>query len=75
MKLKHRKVTQDFDIPVKLLIKNAVFFAEYLYIFFKKAIELSKFPSSLKPANVMSVFKKKLAETRKRTVDQLVFSQ
>ena len=58
MKLKHKKTTQDSGIPVKVLKENADFFAEYLYIFFNEAIESSKFPSSLKQANITPVFKK-----------------
>ena len=34
MKLKHKKATQDSDIPVKVLKENADFFAKYVYIFF-----------------------------------------
>ena len=62
MKLKHKKATQDSDIPVKILKENADFFAEYLYIFFNEAIELSKFPSSLKQAYITPVFSKKQKE-------------
>ena len=58
MKLKHKKATQDPDIPVNVLKENAIFFAKYLYIFFNEAAESSKFLSSLKPANITSVFKK-----------------
>ena len=58
MKLKHKKATQDSDIPVKVLKENADFLAEYLYIFFNEAIESSKFLSSLKQANITAVFKK-----------------
>ena len=54
----HKKATQDSDIPVKVLKENADFFAEYFYIFFNEAIESSKFPSSLKQANITPVFKK-----------------
>ena len=38
--------------------ENGDFFAEYLYIFFNEAIESSKFPSSLKQANITPVFKR-----------------
>ena len=58
IKLKQKKATQDCDIHVKVLKENAYFFAEYLYIFSNKAIKSSKFPSSLKQANIMLVFKK-----------------
>ena len=58
IKLKQKKATQDSDIHVKLLKENAYFFAEYLYIFSNKAIKSSRFPSLLKQANIMLVFKK-----------------
>ena len=58
MKFKHKKTTQDSDIPVKVLEQKAAFFAEYSYIIFNKAIESSKFPSSLKKTNITPVFKK-----------------
>ena len=35
-----------------------IFFAKYLYIFFNEAIELPKFPSSFKLANITPVLKK-----------------
>ena len=57
MKLKHKKLSQDYAIPVKVLKENADFLAEYLYIFFNKVTELSKFPSWLKNANITAVFK------------------
>ena len=74
MKLKHKKATQGSDIPVKVLKEIAGFFAKYLYIFFNEAVESSKFPSSLKQANIKPAFKK-VAKTRKRTIDQSVFSR
>ena len=58
MKLKHKKATQDSDIPVKFLKENATFSAEYLYMFFNETIESSKLPSSLKQANITPVFEK-----------------
>ena len=38
--------------------ETLIFSAECLYIFFNEAIELPKFSSSLKRANIMPVFKK-----------------
>ena len=58
MKLKHKKATQDSDIPVKVLKESADIFAEFLYIFFNEAIVSSKFPSSLKQCNITPVFRK-----------------
>ena len=59
MKLKHKKTSQNnlYVIPVKVLKENADFLIEYLYIFFNKVTELSKFPSWLKNANITAVFK------------------
>ena len=74
MKLKHKKATQGSDISVKVLKENAVFFAKYLYTFFNEAVESSKFPSSLKQANITPAFKK-VAKIRKRTIDQSEFSR
>ena len=74
MKLKHKKATQGSDIHVKVLKENAGFFAKYLYIFFNEAVESSKFPSSLKQTNITPAFKK-VPKTRKRTIDQSVFSR
>ena len=52
MKLKHKRATQDSDI------KTQICFAEYLYMFLIETIELSKFSSSLKQANIIPVFKR-----------------
>ena len=43
MKLKHRKVTQDFDIPVKLLIKNAVFLQNIFTYSLRKQLNYQSF--------------------------------
>ena len=73
MKLKHKKTSQNnlYVIPVKVLKENADFLIEYLYIFFNKVTELSKFPSWLKNANITA----NITEIRKRTIDQSVFSR
>ena len=51
------KAVQDTDIPVKILKENAEYFAEYICFQFSEAIYISKFPASLKFANVTPVFK------------------
>ena len=43
MKLKHRKVTQDFDILVKLLIKNAVFLPNVFTYYLTKQLNYQSF--------------------------------
>ena len=45
-------VTQETDIPVKILKDNKDFVAGYFQLFFNYAITLSKFPSSLEMANI-----------------------
>ena len=63
MKLKHKKVTHNSGIPVKVLkktfcLKEKAFCRISLHIFFNETIESSKFPTSLKQANITPVFKK-----------------
>ena len=58
MKVKHKKSTQDFNIPVKVLEENADFFFRISSNIFNEAIGSSKFPSSLKHANFTPIFKK-----------------
>ena len=48
---------QDTDIPVKILIENADYFAEHICLQFNETIFSSKFPTSFKFANVTPVFK------------------
>ena len=43
MKLKHRKVTQDFDILVKLLIKNTVFLPNIFTYYLTKQLNYQSF--------------------------------
>ena len=57
-KLNLKNLTQEADIPVKVLKDNKEFFAGYFQMFFDGAITSSKFPSSLKMAYVKAVFKK-----------------
>ena len=57
-KLNPKKVTQEKDIPVKILKGNKYFLAGYSQMFFNDAIKSCKFPSSLKMANIKAVFMK-----------------
>ena len=57
-KLNPTKVTQETDTPVNIFKDNKEFFAGYFQTFFNDAIVSSKFPSSLKMANIKAVFKK-----------------
>ena len=51
------KASQDSDIPTKIIKKNPDIFS-ILFKEFNKSLELCKFPSSLKMANVTPVYKK-----------------
>ena len=57
-KLNLKKLTQEADIPVKILKDSKDFFAGYFQMFFNDAITPSKFPSPLKMAYIKAVFKK-----------------
>ena len=52
------KAIQESDIPVKIVKENKNFFAEAICFYFNKSLENGKFPSCLKLANIMAVFKK-----------------
>ena len=52
------KPSQDTDIPTKIIKKNPDFFSDILFKEFNKSLEICKFPSSLKMANVTPVYKK-----------------
>ena len=51
------KASQDTDLPVKILKKNADCFAEFICIQFNDSVNSSKFPSSFKCANITPIFK------------------
>ena len=51
------KASQDSDIPTKIIKKNPDIFS-ILFKEFNKSLEICKFPSSLKMANVTPVYKK-----------------
>ena len=54
LKLETSKACQDTDI----IKENADLFADTLFVSFNDSVEKSNFPSSLKKANIMPVFKK-----------------
>ena len=51
-KLNPKKVTQETDIPVKILKDNKDFFAGYFQMFFTDTITSSNFPPFLKMENI-----------------------
>ena len=52
------KASQDSDIPTKIIKKNSDIFSDILFKEFNKSLEICKFPSCLKMANVTPVYKK-----------------
>ena len=52
------KACQDSDIPSKIIKENADIFTDFLFSSFNNSINNSEFPSVLKLANVIPVFKK-----------------
>ena len=62
------KVSQDNDLPSKILKENADYFAEFICIQFNDSVNSSKFPSSFKCANI-TPFSKMNQETIKQTTD------
>ena len=61
------KVSQDTDIPAKILKEDADYFADSLiYIYFNESISSSKFPSSFKCATSL-LFSKCYQKTIKIT--------
>ena len=52
------KACQDTDIPTKIIKENADIFADILLARFNDSVEKSNFPSTLKKANIMPVFKR-----------------
>ena len=52
------KASQDSDIPTKIIKKNSDIFFNILFKEFNKSLEIYKFPSCLKMANVALFYKK-----------------
>ena len=66
------KASQDSDIPTKIIKKNSDIFSDILFEEFNKSLEICKFPSCLKMANVTPVYKKGI-DLAKITIVQSVF--
>ena len=58
LKLNVAKVSEDPDIPIKIIKKYSDIFSYILFKEFNKSLEICKFPSCLKMANVTPVYKK-----------------
>ena len=56
--LDKKKASQDTDIPTRIIKENADIIAKFLFLNFNNAVRESKFPDSLKNANVTPVYKK-----------------
>ena len=56
--LKVNKATQNTDIPTKLIKKNLVIFADFIFENLNDSISYSVFPSALNLANITPVHKK-----------------
>ena len=57
--LENKKACQESDIPVKIIKDNIDIFSEFIYHNFNNSIFDATFPSELKNADVIPVFKKK----------------
>ena len=56
-KLNLNKALQDSNMPVKILKQHAHFFADYIYLQFNEAVDLSKFADFFKSADISAAFK------------------
>ena len=52
------KASQDSDIPTRIIKDNVDIFVTVLLTEFNKSLKLSRFPHSMKSANITPVFKK-----------------
>ena len=52
------KASQDSHIPTKIIKRNSDIFSDILFKEFNKSLEICKFPSCFKMANVTLVYKK-----------------
>ena len=59
LSLDSSKASQDTDIPTKILKDNADIFSDFFLSGFNNSIATSIFPSSLKQAIIIPVFKKR----------------
>ena len=58
-RLSTAKVSQDTDLPVKILKENADYFVELICIQFSDSVCSSQFPASFKCVNIPPIFKRK----------------
>ena len=58
-KLNPKKSCQESDIPVKIIKENLDVVSNFVYNNFNNSLFSSKFPSYLKNANIIPIFKKK----------------
>ena len=66
-KLGNTKTIQNTEMPVKILKQNPDMFWSYICQLFNVCVDKSTFPSSLKKANITSVFKKRYKGSKKTT--------
>ena len=57
--LDKKKACQENDIPVEIIEDNIEIFSEFIFHNFSNSVFDATFPSELKNADVISVFKKK----------------
>ena len=55
--LDNSKACQESDIPAKVIKANSDVFADILYEIFDRSLEIGTLPSSMKLANVTTVYK------------------
>ena len=58
LKLDANKASQSSDIPIKIVKENIDVFSDFLCSSFNSSIKLSKFPESLKQADITPAYKK-----------------
>ena len=74
LSLDSTKVSQDTDIPTKIIKDNADIFSDFLLSGFNNSITTSILSSTLKQAILTAVFKKG-EKIRRKTIDQLAYYQ
>ena len=57
-KLNNNKASQHSDIPTKIIKSNSDMFSDFLHVSINTSIKSSLFPSCLKTADIMPIFKK-----------------
>ena len=68
------KVSQKFDISIRIIKDNADNFSEFLRETVNSAIKTSNFPNNLKLVDI-HLYIKKAERTTKKTIDQSPFYQ